>query len=187
MATDFTADYYETLQVNPNADTETIHRVYRFLAQRYHPDNHDTGNEGRFRELLDAFNVLSDPERRARYDISYQRQRNERWRLIAVGASAENDFEQEQIARLTVLEALYAKRRVEPDSPAIFVGDLEALTGRPRDHLHFTVWYLQQKKFITRDDNSRLMITADGVEYLEGNYRDNLQRRRLTAVASASR
>jgi hypothetical protein len=80
-----------------------------------------------------------------------------------------------------VLEALYTKRRLEPDSAAIFVGDLESLTGRPREHLQFTVWYLQQRKFITRDDNSRLLITADGVDHLEQNYRENLQRRRLQA------
>jgi hypothetical protein len=84
--------------------------------------------------------------------------------------------------RLTLLEALYTKRRLEPDSPAIFVGDLESLTGRPREHLHFTVWYLQQRKFVTRDDNSRLLITADGVDHLEENYRANLQRKRLQAV-----
>jgi len=182
MSTDITVDYYEVLQVNPNADLDTIHRVYRFLAQRLHPDNLDTGNEARFRELLEAYNVLSDAERRARYDVAYQRHRSDRWRLIAAGASSENDFEQEQIARLTVLEALYTKRRLEPDSPAIFLGDLETLTGRPREHLHFTAWYLQQKKYVTRDDNSRLLITADGVEYLENNYRENLQRRRLTAA-----
>ena len=36
-------DYYEDLQVSPNADQETIERVYRLLAKRYHPDNHLTG------------------------------------------------------------------------------------------------------------------------------------------------
>jgi hypothetical protein len=75
---------------------------------------------------------------------------------------------------------------VQPDEPAIFTGDLEALIGRPREHLVFTIWYLQQKKFVTRDDNSRLLITADGVEYLEQNYRSNLQRRRLQAPAEPS-
>jgi curved DNA-binding protein CbpA len=183
MSSDSTADYYEVLQVSQSADLDTIHRVYRFLAQRYHPDNSDTGNDARFRELLEAYTVLSDPERRARYDIAYQRQRNDRWRLISAGANSENDFELEQIVRLTLLEALYTKRRLEPDSPAIFVGDLESLTGRPREHLQFTVWYLQQRKFISRDDNSRLMITADGVDHLEQNYRANLQRKRLQAPA----
>ena len=182
MSDDTTIDYYEMLQVNQNADMETAHRVYRFLAQRFHPDNLETGNEARFREILEAYTVISDPERRARYDIAYQKHKNDRWRLVSAGANAENDFELEQTVRLTLLEALYTKRRLEPDSPAIYVGDLEALTGRPREHLHFTVWYLQQKKFVTKDDNSRLLITADGVEHLEQNYRANIQRRRLQAT-----
>ena len=182
MSDDTTVDYYEALQVNQSADLETVHRVYRFLAQRFHPDNRESGNDTRFREILAAYTVISDPEQRARYDIAYERQRNNRWRLVSAGANAENDFELEQSVRLTLLEALYTKRRIEPDSPAIFVGDLEAMTGRPREHLQFTVWYLQQKKFVTRDDNSRLLITSDGVEYLEQNYRANVQRRRLQAA-----
>jgi curved DNA-binding protein CbpA len=182
MSDDTTIDYYELLQVNQSADLETVHRVYRFLAQRFHPDNLETGNESRFREILEAYTVISDPERRARYDIAYQRHKNDRWRLVSAGANAENDFELEQMVRLTLLEALYTKRRLEPDSPAIYVGDIEGLTGRPREHLQFTVWYLQQKKFVTKDDNSRLLITADGVEHLEQNYRANIQRRRLQAT-----
>jgi hypothetical protein len=39
-----------------------------------------------------------------------------------------------------------------------------------------------QKKFVTKDDQSRLMISAEGVEYLEANYRENVQRKRLQAV-----
>jgi hypothetical protein len=56
---------------------------------------------------------------------------------------------------------------------------LGGLLGRPREHLEFTIWYLAQRKFITRDDQSRLMITADGVDYLEANYKGSLTRRRL--------
>ena len=37
-------DYYEFLQISPNADQDTIHRVYRFLAARFHPDNPDSGD-----------------------------------------------------------------------------------------------------------------------------------------------
>ena len=65
------------------------------------------------------------------------------------------------------------------------MSDLETLIGRPREHLDFTVWYLAQKKFVTRDDQARLQITADGVEHLEANYRGNLQRRRLQAPAES--
>ena len=85
------------------------------------------------------------------------------------------------MVRLTLLEALYTRRRMEPQSPAIWMGDLEALTGRPREHLEFTVWFLSQKKFLTKDDNARLQITADGVEHLEQNYRAQVHQRRLQA------
>jgi curved DNA-binding protein CbpA len=181
MADESGVDYYEILQVSPNADTDTINRVYRFLAQRFHPDNQETGSESRFREIHQAYTVVSDPERRARYDITYQQRRQERWRLVSTGGNSENDFELEQMMRLTLLEALYTKRRMDPSAPAMFSGDLEGLLGRPREHIEFTVWYLNQKKYVTRDDNSRLQITADGVEYLEKNYTVNMQRRRLPA------
>ena len=184
MADTNNIDYYEILQVSPSADPETVHRVYRFLAQRFHPDNAETGSEARFREIHEAYTVISDAERRTRYDATYQRYRQERWRLVAAGAQSENDFELEQSIRLMMLEALYTKRRLEPDEPAIFAGDLESLLGRAREQLQFTMWYLQQKKFVTRDDNSRLIITAEGVEYLEANYSTTSRLRLQSGAAS---
>lgn len=181
MAVEITDDYYEVLQVSTNAEAETINRVYRLLAQRLHPDNQQTGDESRFRTLIEAYTVLSDPEKRARYDVLHQQHRKDRWRLVSSGAQTENDFEMEQIFRLTVLEALYTQRRLDPTSPGIFWGEFEALTGRPREHLEFTIWYLLQKKFVARDDKSRLLLTVEGAEYLEQTYRSNLQQKRLQA------
>jgi curved DNA-binding protein CbpA len=181
MADDRSIDYYEVLQVSPAADPETIHRIYRYLAQRFHPDNQETGSEERFRQVHQAYTILSDPEQRARYDVVYQQHRQDRFRLVATGGDVRNDFEMEQMVRLTLLEVLYTRRRMEPSAPAIFSGELESLIGRPREHLEFTIWFLTQKKFVTRDDNARLQITADGVEHLESNYRVNLHQRRLQA------
>jgi curved DNA-binding protein len=180
MGTEETMDFYELLQISPNAEPETIHRVYRLLAQRFHPDNAQTGNAGRFREIADAYQVLSDPERRAKYDASHAQCREERWK-IASSASAENDFEAEQVARLTVLEVLYTQRRLEPNTKGASLLDLEQLTARPREHLEFTVWYLVQKQLVKRSDNSSLLITADGVDDLERDHHQNVQRRRLDA------
>jgi len=62
-------DYYETLGVPRNATGEAIRSAYRKLARRYHPDiNQDEGAEARFKEIAEAYEVLSDPEKRARYD-----------------------------------------------------------------------------------------------------------------------
>ena len=170
-------DYYDLLQVSSTAEIETIHRVYRLLAQRFHPDNHETGNAARFRQISEAYGVLSNPEERARYDIVHAQQKQGRWKLVSTGVHAENDFDMEQMVRLTVLEVLYTKRRMEPREPAIYSLDLEEMIGRAREQLEFTLWYLGQRKYVTRDDNSRLIITADGVDHLEANYRANTRLR----------
>jgi curved DNA-binding protein len=180
-----TPDYYEVLQISPTAEPDTIHKVYRLLAQRCHPDNAQTGNEAQFRQLSEAYHVLADPERRAKYDIGHAAQRQARWRLVTNGVQAANDFEVEQLVRLTVLEVLYTRRRTEPSGAGISMWELESLIGRAREQLDFTVWYLTAKKYITRSDSAELVITAEGVEFLEANYAMNSQRR-LTQGQKAS-
>jgi curved DNA-binding protein CbpA len=171
-------DYYEVLHVSPNADIELIQRVFRLLARRYHPDNQRSGNATLFRQLHDAYTILSDPEKRAQYDAIHDSQRQQHWRLLASAAQAENDFEAEQALRLTLLEVFYTRRRQEPRSPTLFPAELEGLTGTPREHLEFTTWFLVQKNFLVRGDSSSLSITAGGVEYLEQHYVENARRRR---------
>ena len=179
MLADDTPDYYEILQVNPTADLDTIQRVFRILARRFHPDNQDSGDSARFLLLQKAHDILSDANKRAQYDVVHSQLRKERWRVVEVGAQAESSFVLETQTRLTVLEVLYTHRRLDPQSPGLFFLDLERLTGRPREHLAFTIWYLTQKSLVTRGDSSRLGITAAGVDYLEQNYESNFLRRRL--------
>jgi curved DNA-binding protein CbpA len=74
-------DHYEILEISPNANSETIERVFRYLAMRYHPDNQDTGDVARFSEIVDANNTLKDPVKRAQYDIRYKNQSGFRTKL----------------------------------------------------------------------------------------------------------
>lgn len=57
----------------------------------------------------------------------------------------------------------------------------EELSGTPREHLEFTIWYLVQKRFVERGDSSQLMITVAGVDYLEEGHQATIQRKRLRA------
>ncbi|MDI3312940.1 MAG: J domain-containing protein [Mycobacterium sp.] len=62
-------DYYQTLGVSRDATPEQIQQAYRRLARKYHPDiNKDPGAEERFKEVNEAYHVLSDPKTRERYD-----------------------------------------------------------------------------------------------------------------------
>src|SRR5436190_21519318 len=62
-------DFYEVLGVGRDASADDIQSAYRKLARTYHPDvNKDPGAEDRFKEISEAYDVLSDPELRRRYD-----------------------------------------------------------------------------------------------------------------------
>ena len=63
------SDFYDALGVSRTATTEEIQQAYRKLARRYHPDvNSDPDAENRFKEISEAYQVLSDPSARKRYD-----------------------------------------------------------------------------------------------------------------------
>ena len=160
------ADHYETMQISPNADLDTIHRVYRILAQRFHPDNKETGSSETFHALTAAYQVLSDPERRAAFDIEHRTTRRLTWRIFDQTTSTQG-VESERRKRSGILALLYRKRIAQPDQPAMSLKDFEELLGVPKEHLEFTLWYLKEGLHVTRSDNGRFSITLKGVDLAE--------------------
>lgn len=159
-------DYYDYLQVSPKAEPETIHRVFRLLAQRYHPDNGDTGDEESFKRLMVAYRTLSDPEQRASYDLERSRKREVRWRIFDRPKAA-GGVEAERRKRQGILELLYTKRLNDPRSPTLTIHEFEDLLACPREHLETTLWFLREKGWVSRNDSGRYSVTVEGFEEAE--------------------
>lgn len=159
-------DYYEVLQISPNADLETVHRVFRMQAARYHPDNKQTGNADRFMLLSRIYETLCDQKKREAYDL--RRKLREPGAIPVFGlADFVAGIEGEVNRRLGVLCLLYKRRRSNPDHPSLSLLQLEFLMDFPREHLMFTVGYLREKEYLRLVENSDFQITADGIDALE--------------------
>jgi len=176
-------DYYEVLEISPNAHVDTIERVHRILAQRYHPDNTETGDAQKFALVLQAFRVLGNPATRAQFDVQHQQKTALKWRIFdakeAVGGA-----QSEKEIRFGILGVLYTQRRNNPVWPTVSPRDMESLLGIPRERLDFSYWYLKERGLLIRGDDGSCAITADGVEYLDNNGLDERMRKLMAAPAS---
>jgi curved DNA-binding protein CbpA len=170
MNDDFIADHYEDLQVSPNADQETIERVYRLLAKRYHPDNGCSGCVDKFDMVTKAYGVLSDPAKRAAFDARYEQIRNRKWKLAAASRPSLNgNGNRDQEIRNAVLSVLYIERRNDPSAASVGLWQLEKILGWPEKILEFHTWYLKEKGWIQRTDSGGHAITVVGIDVLEEN------------------
>ena len=178
-------DYYEVLQISPNADPDMIHRVYRLLAQRYHPDNGDSGDESAFRAVTEAYKTLSDPEKRAAYDVHLHSYRQVRWRIFDQSNAVTGKLA-EKSKRRGILDLLYTARRNQPAQPTMTLLELEDLLGCPREHLEFSLWYLKENGLIARTDNGRYSVTAKGVDWAEAEEAEQMRADHLLTAGRGS-
>ena len=171
-------DYYEVLQLSPKAEAETIHRVYRIMAARFHPDNPESGDQERFLQLSEAYRVLGDPDQRAQYD-ALRTTGEQRPLPVFQGKAFVDDKEGEANRRLGVLCLLYSKRRRDCEHPAVGLLELEELMSIPREYLEFTLWYLKQKRYVESSEGADFCLTAAGVDFVEGHAPANTMLRNL--------
>jgi len=156
-------DHYEVLQVSQNADSETIERVYRMLAKRYHPDNAATGDAERFRDVREAYEILLEPERRAEFDVQYDKDKTLQWQIFDQGLATGGREEDQRIFH-GVLSLLYVARRRNPESGGLGTIHLEKMLGVPREHLEFPIWYLKKRGWIETLDTGERAITVEGID-----------------------
>ena len=172
-------DYYETLEISPNANSETIERVFRYLAMRYHPDNQDTGDQLRFSQIMEAHDTLKDPVKRAQYDIQYKNHSGFRTKLAEEASNTEG-IERDAGILDKLLSILYVNRRQNVNDPGLGDIELERLSDCPREHLEFHLWYLKEKGWIRRQENGTLAITVEGVDRANSEQRRETTARQLT-------
>ena len=165
-------DYYEVLQVSRNAHPLIIAKAYRLLVTFYHPDKPETGNKEQFLTVVEAYGVLSDPVRRAKYDRGmfgapgpeHVESSNDAVRALGRVAPATAD---ERELRDSLLQALYTVRRNQPGNPGLSLMTLAELLGCPIESMQFTLWYLRGKKLIDAVDDGNFAITVLGVDCIE--------------------
>lgn len=159
-------DCYEIMQLSPKATADTIHRVHRILAQRYHPDTPDTGNSEMFIRVTAAARILSDPEQRAKYDARYHATRQLHWKIFDQAEAALGP-QAERAKRRGILGLLYAKAAHDIERASMTTVDFEEILGCPREHLQAALWYLKGKGYVQRGDNGRYTITVAGFDEME--------------------
>lgn len=165
-------NYYDLLQISPQAEPQTIERVYRLLAARYHPDNQETGDAERFRLIAEACEVLRNPVSRKEYDRQFETSAAKPLPIF-LGKEFTEGIDAEAKIRIGVLCLLYSKRRANPDFAALSLLDMENIMAFPRERLLFALWYLRSKRYVLQDDRSSFIISAEGVDYLESQLPDN--------------
>jgi hypothetical protein len=165
------SDHYQVLQVSRTADVDTIRRVFHVLAQRYHPDNHETGNQDKFRRVVDAHAVLSDPVKRAAHDVFLASEDKIRFKLFDTLQDTQG-VQAEMRKRLGVLRLLYAKRLTDPLQATMRGRDFAEMLACPLEHLEFALWMLREQRLIYRSDSNHFEITWQGVQAFEAEQGD---------------
>ena len=168
MAAASFVDYYDLLNVGPNAPIELIEASVRLLLQRYVPQSKQGGDSSKLDMVKAAYMMLLDPQARADYDQEYTLR-------CRTSISAETDVITpesvliERRRRLRIVKVLYQHLLQDSHAPGLNTIAISSGVGAPAEQLRFSVWFLNEKGLISRTDQGNYCITAEGAEWLEEN------------------
>jgi hypothetical protein len=161
-------DHYKVLEIDPKASLDTIHQAYGKLAEKYHPRSAGTGDQAKFDAINMAYEVLCDSGLRHEFD-KLRSGGEEKAEFKFAGLDFFDALGRETALRTALLCLLYDRRRLKPFTPGLSMRRVENILECTSEGLNFALWYLKQRNLVASDDKSNLLITVDGMDYLETN------------------
>jgi hypothetical protein len=161
-------DHYKVLEVDPKSNSDAIQQAYGKLAQKYHPRNAQSGDQEKFDAVNLAYEVLTDAGLRAEFD-KLRSGGEEKTEFNFSGLEFFTALGHETALRATLLCILYDRRRLKPFTPGLAMRRVESMLETTSEGLNFALWYLKQRSLVASDDKSNLLITVEGMDYLETN------------------
>lgn len=161
-------DHYQVLEIDPKATLDTIHQAYGKLAEKYHPRNAKTGDQAKFDAINMAYEILCDPGLRHEFD-KLKGLGDDKAEFKFSGLDFFEALGRETALRTALLCLLYDRRRLKPFTPGLSMRRVENILECTSEGLNFALWYLKQRNLVTSDDKSNLLITVEGMDYLETN------------------
>ena len=181
MTTDTFVNFYDVLEASCSASFETIERTFRYLAKRYHPDSSESGDSQRFSEIVEAYETLRDPDKRAAYDENFQRHNNAETAAVRDAGHASSDTQD----RHRLLTLFYSQRRANFKNPGMGIATIEDKMGIPLEVLEFHIWFFREKGWINREESGTLSITAEGVDKIEATVQKQEETAALMRITAA--
>jgi hypothetical protein len=162
-------DHYALLGVDPKANSEAIQASYAKLAEKYGPDNRETGDHDKFEAIALAFEVLTDADLRAAFDKVKGIDQDDSGIMFA-GMEFFDALGRQTGLRAALLCVLYDRRRKKPTKPSLSMRHIDGILYATNDELVFALFYLKARNLVVADDKSNLQITVDGMDFLERNH-----------------
>lgn len=159
-------DFYNILQVHPQCDFKTLEAAYRDLAKAYHPDHPETADTDKFREVLEAYRSLKNPEDRAKYDVQYSIHTGFSFEPASILNESEKVALSDGQAHSKILLHLYKRRREFASDPGVGQYSLQQMLNCSDESFDFYIWYLRGKGFIEYTEEGTLAITISGVDHV---------------------